>query len=104
LNKYLPTICSKNIEISKEKQNKINDVINKIYDFLDDNEDGENLRTNEYNLEINFSKDKNDEIQKKRSNLKLRQKLMRELYIVESLVQMIYLPFSYGEHKLKQLV
>jgi len=40
----------------------------------------------------------------KESNLKLRQKLMRELYIVESLVQMIYLPFSYGEHKLKTVV
>jgi hypothetical protein len=93
LKKYLPTICSKNIEISKEKQNKIHDVISKIYAFLDDQEDGENLRTNEYNLEVNFSKEKNDEIQRKQSNLKLRQKLMRELYIVESLVHIIYLPF-----------
>ena len=55
-------------------------------------------------MEVNFSKEKNDEIQRKQSNLRLRQRLMRELYIVESLVHMIYLPFSYGEHKLKQLV
>jgi len=29
---------------------------------------------------------------------------MRELYIVESLVRMIYLPFDYGEHVLKNVV
>ena len=31
----------------------------------------------------------------------MRQKLMRELYVVESLVHIIYLPFSHGDFNLQ---
>jgi len=34
LKKYLPTICSRNLEVSKEKQTKIFDVLDKIKEFL----------------------------------------------------------------------
>lgn len=34
LKRYLPTICSRALEISKEKQNKIFDVLDKIDEFL----------------------------------------------------------------------
>ena len=34
LKKYLPTICSKNLEISKEKSTKIFELLDRIYDFL----------------------------------------------------------------------
>ena len=52
------------------------------------------------NLPSGFSKDENDKEARRKLNLKLRQKLMRELYIVESLVHIIYLPFSHGDFKL----
>lgn len=34
LKKYLPTICSRSLEISKEKQIKINGLFDKIEEFL----------------------------------------------------------------------
>ena len=40
---------------------------------------------------------------RRQENLRLRQKLMRELYIVESLVHIIYLPFSHGDFKLQDI-
>ena len=33
----------------------------------------------------------------------MRQKLMRELYVVESLIHIIYLPFSHGDFNLQQI-
>lgn len=50
-----------------------------------------------------FSKDENDLQQKKAENLKIRQKLMRELYFVESLVHIIYLPFVHGDFLLQSI-
>jgi len=62
LKKYLPTICSRNLELSKEKQTKISDVLEKINEFLvGDNEDV-HLKTSETTLVIGFSKEKNDEL------------------------------------------
>lgn len=57
----------------------------------------------EMTLSKAFSKDDNDQFQQKKKNFKIRQKLMRELYVVESLVHIIYLPFSHGEFKINNV-
>ena len=51
-------------------------------------------------LQMGFSKTDNDQYQQRQSNLKMRQKLMRELYIVEQLVHIIFLPWSFGDFQL----
>ena len=103
LKKYLPTICGRNLEVQKEKLQKITEVFKNILDFLL-GDTVEKLHENpEETLAKAFSKEDNDMLVMKERNFKLRQKLMRELYIVESLIHIIYLPFSKGEYNLAQL-
>ena len=62
------------------------------------------MSDSDMSLSSGFSKDENDIQLKRQENLQIRQKLMRELYVVESLVHIIYLPFDeHGEHKLAQV-
>lgn len=101
LKKYLPTICSRTLEISKDKQNKIYDVMDRIELFLTGDTDGGILQ-DEQILSTMFSKEINDQHHTQQKNLRMRQKLMRELYIVETLVQQIFLPFSDEKKKHEQ--
>ena len=103
LKKYLPTICSRNLEISKDKQTKIYDVLNSIEDFLLGDTKENLLKIEDAKISTGFSKDENDMQQKKQHNLRMRQKLMRELYVIESLIHIIYLPFKYGDFNLEQI-
>jgi hypothetical protein len=99
----LPTICSRNLEISKEKQTKIFDVLDRIEEFLVGDTRDSFSGDGDQDLSSGFSKDENDMQLKRQENLQLRQKLMRELYIVESLVHIIYLPFSHGDFNLQSV-
>jgi hypothetical protein len=67
----LPTICSRNLEISKDKQTKIFDLLDKVLKFLvgdsQDTVDDEDLV-----LGGGYSKDENDMQNQRRSNLRLR--------------------------------
>ena len=100
LKKYLPTICSRNLEISKEKQTKIFDLMARILDFLLGDTQVSEIVEGEVDIGSGFSKDENDMQMKKAENYNLRQKLMRELYTVEALVHIIYLPFAGGDFSL----
>jgi hypothetical protein len=97
LKKYLPTICSRSLEISKEKQIKIFSLLDKIEEFLIGETNEDHILKGDERVSTGFSKDENDLQQKKHENMQLRQKLMRELYFVESLVHIIYLPFVHGD-------
>jgi hypothetical protein len=91
------------LEISKEKQTKIKEVFTNIQEFLVGESMSQQLTASDKSLSSGFSKEENDLLQKKESRFLLRQKLMRELYLVESLVHIIYLPFSYGDFILSLL-
>ena len=82
LKKYLPTICSRNLEISKEKQTKIFDLLARVLDFLLGDTQVSEIVEGEVDIGSGFSKDENDMQMKKAENYNLRQKLMRELYTV----------------------
>jgi hypothetical protein len=97
LKRFLLVISTRNLELSKDKQKKVFECLDRIEEFLvgDTNDINE-----EAELASGFSKDYNDMQQKRKENLQLRQKLIRELYLVEMLVQTIFLPFSYGDYDL----
>jgi hypothetical protein len=59
LKKYLPTICSRNLEISREKQIKILETFHRIKNFLL-GDTVENLDDAEQKLPSKFSKELND--------------------------------------------
>jgi hypothetical protein len=99
----LPTICSRNLEISKEKQTKILDGLDRIEEFLVGDTRDSFSGDGDQDLPTGFSKDENDLQLRRQENLRLRQKLMRELYIVESLVHIIYLPFAHGDFNLQSV-
>jgi hypothetical protein len=69
--------------------------------FLTGDTDGGILQ-DEQILSTMFSKEINDQHNTQQKNLRMRQKLMRELYIVETLVQQIFLPFSDEKKKHEQ--
>ena len=104
LKKYLPTICSRTLEISKDKQTKIFEVLDRIDNLLLGDTQTQSHQIINQNLSSGFSKDENDMMQKRKDNMKLRQKLMRELYFVESLIHIIYLPFACGDCSLDAVV
>jgi hypothetical protein len=96
LKKYLPTVCSRNLELSKEKSRKVLLNLDRIHDFLL-GDTAEDFLAGDMKVASGFSKDENDTHIKQAENLMMRQKLMRELYLVESLVQTIYIPFVLEE-------
>lgn len=85
MKKYLSTVCSVNLDLSKEKSRKVLDNLDKITEFLL-GDTKENFLAGEKRVATGFSKDENDMQVKQLINLMMRQKLMRELYTVESLV------------------
>jgi len=74
--------------------------MNSIEDFLLGDTKDNPIKLDEVRISTGFSKDENDMEQKKKHNLRMRQKLMRELYVIESLVHVIFLPFKYGDFDL----
>jgi hypothetical protein len=96
----LPTICSHNLEISKEKSTKIYELLDAINNFLLGDTQTQAHSIIDQNLSSGFSKEDNDVMQKRQENMIIRQKLMRELYFVESLIHIIYLPFI-SDYKLE---
>jgi hypothetical protein len=56
----LPTICSKNLEISKDKQFKIFEVLDRIEEFLIGDTKETYLSDSDMSLSSGFSKDEND--------------------------------------------
>lgn len=60
LKKYLPTICSRTLEISKEKQTKIFEVLDRIDNFLLGDTQTQSHQIINQNLSSGFSKDEND--------------------------------------------
>lgn len=73
----------------------------RIEKFLTGDTDGGVLQ-DEKILSTMFSKEINDQYNTQQKNLRMRQKLMRELYIVETLVQQLFLPFSDEKKKHEQ--
>jgi len=60
LKKYLPTICSRNLDISKEKQTKIFDVLDRIDEFLVGDTRESFSADGDQDISTGFSKDEND--------------------------------------------
>jgi hypothetical protein len=60
LKKYLPTICSRNLEISKEKQTKILEGLDRIEEFLLGDTRDSITGDGDQELPAGFSKDEND--------------------------------------------
>ena len=103
MKKYLPIICSRNLEISREKQLKIFETFERVTEFLV-GDTVENIQEDDdLALPSIFSKDQHDQMLMRQSNFQRRQKLMRELYLIESLIHIIYIPFTYGEFVLSEL-
>ena len=72
LKKYLPTICSRNLEISKEKQTKILEGLDRIEEFLVGDTRDNIASDGDQDLPTGFSKDENDLQLRRKENLRLR--------------------------------
>ena len=72
LKKYLPTICSRTLEMSKDKQTKIFEVLDRIDIFLLGDTKTPGHQIVNQNLSKGFSKEENDMHQKKQDNMKIR--------------------------------
>lgn len=60
-------------------------------------EDGKN------NLEEPYSLKSNDEFARKQRNLQVKQKFMREMRVVECIVDLLYMPFASGAFSFEKI-
>ena len=104
MNSFLPEISNLSYGTSKERQKKIENVMKEMIDFLE-REDEIVLQEVEgvNQLEMPFSLEVNDlYISKARKRLQ-KQKIMRELRVVEQCVDILHTPFASGNFKFKEL-
>lgn len=82
---------------SKERVNTICEVLKEMIEFIIDDSagDDEDLGGGDtQNLEAPFSIEVNDSVTAKMLLKRQKQKLMRELRVIESCVQILHLPFA----------
>jgi hypothetical protein len=72
LKRYLPVICSSNLVTSREKQNKIFELLASIQSFLIGDTAPGTLEADNFNLAKGFSKDDNDKEKRSRFYFTLR--------------------------------
>ena len=104
MNSFLPEISHMHYGKSKERQKKIEGVLKEMISFineddalaLDDEDDYQQLDS-PFSLVVN---DKFDAIEKKRMQ---KQKIMRELRVVEQCVDILHTPFATGNFNFKNI-
>lgn len=72
LKKYLPVICGSGLVSSREKQNKIFELLAAVDEFLVGDTVANTLEDDYFNLSKGFSKDDNDALVRKAHNFRLR--------------------------------
>jgi hypothetical protein len=94
LNNLLSEISDPNYGESKERQNKIESIILEMIEWIETDEeaalDGEDGK---YDLSEPYSLKSNDEFARKKRNLQIKQKYMRELRVIECICDILYMPF-----------
>ena len=92
LNSFITEICSKDFGSSKERVKKILNVLEEMITYLEPEKD-DLIGEDDNFLHAPYSMEANDKINGRLHKVKEKQKLMRELRVVESCVQILYLPF-----------
>ena len=95
LNSFLTEICSDQFGVSRERVKKIEGVLIQMIGYLEPEKDLDELEEEDF-LNAPYSMEANDKIKSKMRKVKEKQKLMRELRVIESCVQILYLPFATG--------
>lgn len=97
LNNLLSEISAPDYGESKERQNKIESIILEMIQWIETDEEA-NLDGDEgkYDLSEAYSLKLNDEFARKKRNLMVKQKYMRELRVIECICDILYMPFCSG--------
>ena len=97
LNNHLSEIADSNFGESKERQFKIESIVNEMINWLQTDED-EDIDGDEgkFIMDEPYDLKNNDEFDRKQRNLQIKQKYMRELRVVECIVDILHMPFASG--------
>lgn len=97
LNNLLSEISDPSYGASKERQDKIESIIIEMITWIQKDDDGE-LEDDEgkYDLSEAYSLKSNDEFARKKRDLCIKQKYMRELRVVDCICDILYMPFVSG--------
>lgn len=104
MNGFLKEISDPTYGQSKERQNKIEAVINEMIMWLQTDEESElDGDAGRYVMDTPYSLRSNDEFAKKGKNLQIKQKYMRELRVIECIVDILHMPFASGAFVFEEL-
>ena len=95
LNSFLPEISCKDFGVSKEGVKKIERVIKEMTEWLRIETDLIQPEEEEL-LGLPYSLEANEIVMGRERRKKEKQKIMRELRVIESCVQILYVPFANG--------
>jgi hypothetical protein len=80
---------------SKERQNKIESIILEMIHWIETDDEGDlDGDSGKFDLSEPYSLKSNDEFARKKRNLQIKQKYMRELRVVECICDILYMPFA----------
>lgn len=97
LNSFLGEISDPNYGQSKERQNKIEAIIKEMIVWLQTDEESElDGEQGHFLMDTPYSLKSNDEFARKERNLQIKQKYMREMRVVECIVDILHMPFASG--------
>lgn len=98
LNNLLSEISNTNYGASKERQNKIESILTDMIEWMDVYDEENTMESNHEQciMDAPYSLKSNDEITKRKRNLQTKQKYMRELRVVECIVDILHMPFASG--------
>ena len=97
LNNLLSEISDPNYGHSKDRQNKIESILQEMITWLKtDEEEALDGDAGRFLMDTPYSLKSNDEFARKERNLRIKQKYMRELRVVECIVDILHMPFASG--------
>lgn len=97
LNNLLSEISDPNYGHSKDRQNKIESILQEMITWLvTDEEEALDGDAGRFLMDTPYSLKSNDEFARKERNLRIKQKYMRELRVVECIVDILHMPFASG--------
>ncbi len=103
INDFLVEICDTMYGLSKVRQKKVEDVINNLIAFLDEKEIIADEEEQTTLLDAPFGGNSDDIASVIQNKKLIKQKIMRELRVIEACVDILHAPFACGSFNYKDL-
>eukprot|EP00347_Sterkiella_histriomuscorum_P021853 403332539 len=102
----IPYLCIKDREIPKEIYLQFERILINLNRFVrgkDEGNENKEQRQDHASTQVQFNQGSEEDLSTLRQRIVKRQKIVRELYLIELIVQILYYPFATGAHNLDDI-